>query len=146
MTQLMTFKEHVLKFVEYQFCWGVVVAFYFFYHHLSLFFQLMLRKSAVEYNVADEVHCPMEMVFHKSGINHRLFLVGVGIQITTHSFHPVEYMPRTAVGGTLKQHVLTEMGNAVFSLTFISRTCVNGHAAVSHIRGRRMVDNADAIF
>ena len=41
---------------------------------------------------------------------------------------------------------VTNMGNAVFSLTFISRTCVNGHAAVSHIRRRRMVDNADAIF
>ena len=57
--------DEILKMVEDELCWAVVVAFYLVGYDFAFFVYLVLRKCAVEDDVEDEFGCSLKVLSHE---------------------------------------------------------------------------------
>ena len=82
------------------------------------------------------------MLGQESGINHRFFLISIGIQIAAYVLHAIQYVPSTTLLCAFEQHVLNKMRHALLVFGLIACTGINGIAAISHFRLNVLMDNA----
>lgn len=76
----------------------------------------------MEYNIRQQFESTPEVLSKECRINHRLFLIGVSVQIATHILHAVQNMPRLAFFGTLKNKMFHKMRHTLFIFKFIARS------------------------
>ena len=67
-----------------------------------------------------------EMLGQESRVNHRLFLVGVSVEVTAHILHAVQNVPCLALGGTFKYKVLHKMRHTLLVFKLVARTRIYG--------------------
>ena len=111
-SQAVTAEEHLLKIVVYKLGGGVIVAVNLVNDHLHLLVYLFLRIYAVEDDVAQQVHGAGEVLFLHGGIEYCYLLVGEGVEVASHAFQPVAYVPCPPALSALEGHVLAEVGHA----------------------------------
>ena len=92
----------VLEIIEDEFGRVVFVGLYLVDNHLCLFLDFALRESGVEYNIRQKFKCTAEMLGQESRVNHRLFLIGVGVEVSAHILHTVQDVPCLTLGGTFE--------------------------------------------
>lgn len=73
------------------------------------------------------------MLGQESRVNHRLFLVGVGVKVSAHILHTVQDMPCLTLGGTFKYKVLHKMRHTLLVFKLIARTRIYSKTTISHL-------------
>ena len=104
-------------------------------NHLCLLLYLALRKGGVEYNIHQKFEGTAEMLGQESRVNHRLFLVGVSVEVAAHILHAVQNVPCLALGGTFKYKVLHKMRHTLLVFKLVARTRIYGKTTISHFGG-----------
>ena len=62
--------------------------------------------------VAQEVHGAWKVLLLHGSVEHRYLLVGKGVEVASHTFQTVAYVPCPSALGALEGHVLAEVGHA----------------------------------
>ena len=78
-------------------------------------------------------------------VDHRLFLVGIGVEVAAHVLHAVQDVPRLALAGTLEDEVLHEVRHARLVFALVARAGIHGKAAIGHPRSERLMDDAQPV-
>ena len=138
-------ENKVFEVVEDKLGGVVFVRLDFVDNHLGFLLDFTLGESGVEHDIGQQLERTPEVFGQESRIDDGLFLVGVGIEVTAHILHAVQYVPCLALARTLENEVFYEMSHALFVLQFVARTGIDGKATIGHFRGRRLVDNAQAV-
>jgi hypothetical protein len=85
-------------------------------------------------------------MFHEERtIYHRLFLVGVSVEVASHMFHPVEDVPSVTFLCSFEKKVFHEMRHPLFVVGFIASTGIDGKATIGHGRCVRSMDKTDSV-
>jgi len=140
----MALEEQVFEVVEDEVRGRVLVAVNFFDDHFGLFLDLVLRIGAVKSHVEDEVDGPFEVFAHEGGVDERLLLRRVSVEVAPDSLHAVEDMPSPTALRSLEQHVFAEVRHAVFLGQFVACACIDGQSAVGNVGRTGHVDEAQA--
>ena len=143
--QWMSGEQHLLEIVEDEFLRRVFVALYLIDDDLYFLVHLVLGEGAVEHDVREQFGSPFEVFAEKSGIDHHLLLVRVGIQVAAHMLHAVQYVPGSSVGSALEQHVFYKMRHSLPVERFVACAGFDGKSAVSHPGRRWRMDDAQAV-
>ena len=91
-SERMSAEYGVLKLVINQFGRRVVVTFNLVAYHLNLLVNLCLRIRAVEHHVGKQVDSPCDVLLQQCRIEHRVLLVGEGVEVASHLLQPVQYL------------------------------------------------------
>ena len=132
--QVASLVDDVLEVVEDEVGGGVVVGLYFIDDDLALLVDFDLGIDGVEHHVEEKLGCTRQVFFHEGRIDHRLLLVGVGIEVAAHTLHAVDDVPGVAMGRALEHHVFAEVCHALFRGQFVARAGSDGNTAVGHGR------------
>ena len=135
-------KKESLEVIENQLAGRVIIALYLIDHDLHLLLHLVLGIGAVENDIHQQVDGSVEMLSWEGAVVDRLLLARIGIQVTSHTLHPVYDVPSLAPLGSFEGQVFCEMGDSRFLILLISRTAIHGNSAVHHIGGTGRADNA----
>ena len=154
MSKGMSFEEDILELVVDQFGGRVVVTLDFITDHLHLLVDFRLWILTVENDVCQHINGLWEVLFRDGGIEAGVFLVGEGIQFTAQSLDGIDDLEGITPLSTLESHVFTEMSQSFFANTravtypspFISGARGDVIATIHHLRSRRQVDEAQAVF
>ena len=144
-TKRVTVEEHRLIFIENQFRRRILVGSDLVQDHLALLLDLGRRELRVCRQIGDQLHRPLEVWRGKDGIEERLLLRRVGIQIAADSLHAVQDVPCPAPEGTLEKHMLHEMRQPTLVRRLVARASVDGQPAISHLRIGRQMDHPQPI-
>ena len=150
----MSFEEDILKLVVDQFGGRVVVTLDFITDHLHLLVDFRLWILTVENDVCQHVHSLWKVFFRDGSIETGVLLVGEGVQFTTQSFDGIDDLKGITARCALEGHVFTEMSQSFFANTravtypspFVSGARSDVIATIHHLRSRRQVDEAQAVF
>lgn len=134
-SQGMPSEYQVLEIIEDELGRVVFVGLYLVDNHLCLLLYLALRKGGVEYNIHQKFEGTAEMLGQESRVNHRLFLVGVSVEVAAHILHAVQNVPCLALGGTFKYKVLHKMRHTLLVFKLVARTRIYGKTTISHFGG-----------
>ena len=143
--QRVTAENQVLEIVEYQFGRCVLVALYLVNDYLGLLLQLVGWKGGVEDNIGQQLESTTEMLGQKGRVDNRLLLVGVGVQVAPYRLHAVQDVPCFPLVCSLKDEMLHKVCHTWFVGQFVARTCVDGKAAIGHLRARGLMDDAQPV-
>ena len=144
-SQGMPSEYQVLEIIEDELGRIVFVGLYLVDNHLCLLLYLALRKGGVEYNIRQKFEGTAEMLGQESRVNHRFFLVGVGVEVTAHILHAVQDVPCLALGGTFEYEVLHKMRHTLLVFKLVARTRIYGKTTISHFGGRGFMNDAQAV-
>ena len=89
----------------------------------------------MEYNIHQKFEGTAEMLGQESRVNHRLFLVGVSVEVAAHILHAVKDMPRFPLLRTFKYKVLHKMRHTLLVFKLVARTRIYGKTTISHFGG-----------
>ena len=126
----MALEDEVFEFVVDEFGRGVVIAFYLVADDISLVSELVLRITAVEHNVEQQVDGPCEVFLQNGSIEYGVFLVGKGVEIATYILQTIEYLQRRATLGALEGGVLAEVCQTLFATGFLTRAGIDAQAQI----------------
>ena len=144
MPQGVATEEKVLEVVENQLGRRILVRLYLIDDDLRLFLHLVLGEGGVENDVGQQLKGAREVFDGKSTIDHRFFLISIGIEVAAYILHAVQDMPGAAAARAFKEEMLHKMRHAVLCLQLVARAGIHGKAAIGHARARRFVDNAQS--
>ena len=85
----------------------------FFDNDAPFFFNIFGEKCGVKEHIGEEGGAFLEVVGERNGVIEGVFSAGSGVDLRADAFGLVGYLESGAGGGALKEHVLSEMGNAV---------------------------------
>ena len=143
--QRMAAEDEVLEIVEYQFGRIVLVRLYLVDDDLGLLLNFALGKGRVEHDVGQQLEGAGEMLHQEGRIDHRLLLVGIGVQVAAHVLHAVQDVPRPALLRSLEDEVLHKVGHALLLFAFVARAGIDSKSTISHPRAQGLVDDAQAV-
>lgn len=138
-------EESAVELVVYELGRRVVVALNLVAYHLDFLLHLLLRVSAVEDDVGEQVDGPWEVVAQDCGVVDGVFLGGEGVEVAPHAFEAVDDVPRPAPCGALERGVLAEVGHALLARALVARAGRDAVAAVDHRRRRWQVYDAQPV-
>ena len=138
-------EHHVLEAVVNQLGRRVVVALYFVAHHLDFLLHLGLRIRAVQHYVGKQIDGARHMLAQQRRVEHRVLLVGEGVEVAAHPFEAVQDLHGAAARRALERHVLAEVGQALLARQLVARACAHGVAAIHHGRRRSQMDDAQPV-
>ena len=144
-SQRMSAEYQVFEIVEYQFRRVVLVRLNLVDNDFRFFGYLAFGKSGVEDNIRQQFESASEVLGKEGGVNYRLLLIGIGVEVAAHILHPVQDVPRLALGSPLEDEVLHKVSHTLFVFQFVARTGVYGKATISHLGRRRFVDDAQPV-
>ena len=85
------------------------------------------------------------MLDGERAVDHRLFLVGIGIEVSAHVLHTVQDVPGLALAGAFEEKVLHKVCHARLVLAFVACAGIDGKTAIGHPRGQGLVDDAQPV-
>ena len=103
---------------------------------------LLLWIDATEDNVTEQVYRPIQMVLQDGGIEYRIFLIGKGIEVATHTLQTIQYLQRLALLSTLKSCMFTEMSQPILAQSLLTGTSIDTNTTVDHLRLRGQMNHA----
>ena len=145
MPQRRTLEEDILELIVNQFGRRIVIALNLIADYLHLLIYLRLRINRMEDDVGKQVHGSCDVLLQDGGVIHRALLVGVGIQVASHTLQTVEYVPGLSALGALEGDVLAEVSQALLTRFLVAGAGVYLIAAIHHLAIRWQVDDAESI-
>jgi len=143
-SQRMTRVKQVIEIVKNQFGGAVFVGVDFIQNDGALRFKRSFGKRGIEKQIAHQLQGTSVVLFQEQAVHKGLLLGGVGVQLTTHPFHPVQNLMGLTLGRPLEQHVLGKMGHAGF-LTILTGACLDHQAATRQRPMTGLVNKAQAV-
>ena len=98
----MILEYQILELVVDEFRWRVIIALYLVTDDVYLVAYLLLWINTTEDDVTQQVYRLVQMVFQDSRIEYRIFLIGKGIEVATHTLQTIQYLQGRALLSTLK--------------------------------------------
>ena len=144
-SQRMVREYQFLEIVKNQFRGTVFVTLYLIDDDFYLFFDFCLWKCTVEHDVRQQFGGTQEMLLQESAVHYGLFLVGIGVQVAAHPFHPVQDVPGLPFAGSFEDEVFHKMGHALFVIPFVTGTGIYGIATIGHAGRTGSLDNPQAV-
>ena len=88
----MILEYQILKLVVYQFGRRIIIALYLVADNIHLMAYLLFGIGTAEDDVAQQVDRLIQVVFQDSSIEHRILLIGKGIEVAAHTLQTIEYL------------------------------------------------------
>ena len=138
----MPLEKDVFELVVDKLGWRIFVAFDFVAHHFTLFLYLLLRIYAMEDDIGQHVDGFVEMIAMDGTVEHGVFLIGEGIELTSQSIDGIDNLDGTIFLSTFKGEMFAEVRQSLLVGCFIAGARMQGDAAIYYRRLRGQIDNA----
>ncbi len=132
MTQRMPTEDQVFELVVNQFGRRVIITLYFVADDVDFTFYLVLGIFTAKNNVAKQVDSPRKVFALDSRIEHRIFLVGKGIQVASHTLQTIQDLQGRAPMGSLKRGVFAKVGQSFFAWCLMTGSGIDADATINH--------------
>lgn len=138
-------EEQFFKVIKDELGRAVLITLNFVDNHFHFLVYLMLGESTVENNICQQLYCTRKVFCQKSAVNHRFFFIGIGIEVSAHIFHTVQYMPGVSFLCTFKDKVFYKMRHSLLLFIFITCSGIYRKTAIGYFREVGCMNNTQPV-